>query len=142
MPVRRVRKQRVVLTGGQIEILAAADSRRTVAELARDLGRTTYGCLQAVRELTEAGLVEPPGREQSSRVTAPAGHVPSVPVPRAPAPRATPILGPAPSDPKPPLLLPLRRRSRQIVPVIEADRWEQVDVNLLVRVRAGLEELE
>ncbi|WP_040798126.1 winged helix-turn-helix domain-containing protein [Nocardia higoensis] len=178
VPVRRVRRQRVVLTAGQTEILAAADARRTVTEIARDLGRTTYGCLQAVRELTEAGLIEPPGRERGTatpppgvraapgavapdvpepevvvpEASAPAASAPEVAAPESPAPDVVvpavtatggaPILSPAPSDPKPPLLLPFRRRSRQIVPVIEADRWEQVDVNLLVRVRAGLEELE
>ncbi|MEU5992032.1 hypothetical protein ABZ806_23940 [Spirillospora sp. NPDC047418] len=63
VPVRRVRRQRVILTGVQAEILLNADGRRTPARLARDLGRTAFGCLLAVRGLAAASLVEtgPPG---------------------------------------------------------------------------------
>lgn len=138
VPVRRVRRQRVVLTAGQTEILAAADARRSVTEIARDLGRTTYGCLQAVRQLTETGLIEPPAPHP--------GPVPPPAVVRAPPVAATtvdpPHPGPAQAESNVPLLLPFRRRSRQLVPILEADPWEPVDVNLLVRVRAGLEELK
>ncbi|GAA1859622.1 hypothetical protein [Actinomadura bangladeshensis] len=58
VPVRRVRRQRVILTGVQAEILLNADGRRTPARLARDLGRTAFGCLLAVRGLAAASLVE------------------------------------------------------------------------------------
>ncbi|WP_176611524.1 hypothetical protein [Actinomadura sp. WMMB 499] len=57
VPVRRVRRQRVFLTGLQAEILLNADGRQTPAELARDLGRTVFGCLLAVRGLAAASLV-------------------------------------------------------------------------------------
>ncbi|NVI86954.1 hypothetical protein [Actinomadura sp. BRA 177] len=62
VPVRRVRRQRVILTGVQAEILLNADGRRTPARLARDLGRTAFGCLLAVRGLAAASLVrtDPP----------------------------------------------------------------------------------
>ncbi|MFA1548892.1 hypothetical protein [Actinomadura chokoriensis] len=62
VPVRRVRRQRVILTGVQAEILLNADDRRTPARLARDLGRTAFGCLLAVRGLAAASLVrtDPP----------------------------------------------------------------------------------
>ncbi|WP_067472451.1 hypothetical protein [Actinomadura hibisca] len=63
VPVRRVRRQRVLLTGLQTELLVNADGRRTPPELARDLGRTAFGCLLAVRALAGAGLVEPPPPE-------------------------------------------------------------------------------
>ena len=60
MPVRRMRRQRVILTGLQAEVLLNADDRRTPAELARDLGRTRYGCLLAVRGLAASGLLKTP----------------------------------------------------------------------------------
>ncbi|RKS79542.1 hypothetical protein BZB76_1013 [Actinomadura pelletieri DSM 43383] len=57
VPVRRVRRQRVILTGVQTEILINADGRRTPAELARHLGRTAFACLLAVRGLAAASLI-------------------------------------------------------------------------------------
>lgn len=56
-PVRRIRRQRVILTGLQAEMLLNADERRTPADLARDLGRPAYGCLLAVRALAAAELI-------------------------------------------------------------------------------------
>ena len=58
VPVRRVRRQRVILTGAQAELLLNADGRRTPGRLARDLGRTAFGCLLGVRGLAAAGLIE------------------------------------------------------------------------------------
>ncbi|NKZ06869.1 DUF4388 domain-containing protein [Actinomadura latina] len=85
VPVRRVRRQRVILTGVQAEILLNADGRRTPARLARDLGRTAFGCLLAVRGLAAASLVrtEPPERS-----AAPAGPVGEPPAEWAPPDRA------------------------------------------------------
>ncbi|MGW1737526.1 hypothetical protein ACWCPQ_01820 [Nocardia sp. NPDC001965] len=117
VPVRRIRRRRVMLTGGQAEVLAAADNRRSVTGIARDLGRTAYGCLEAVRDLTVAGLIEPP------LVAVATGADPADPGPE-----------PAP-DP------PLRRRIRHATPVPEGDEWEPVDQELLVRLRAALEDL-
>lgn len=114
VPARRVRRQRVVLTAGQAEVLAAADTGRSVSGIARDLGRTTYGCLVAVRDLTAAGLIEPP--------------VPVV--------MTGPVIATdAESTPR------LRRRMRPAVSVPVPDRWEPVDRDVLVRLRAALEEL-
>ncbi|MFC9895288.1 hypothetical protein ACFVMC_16510 [Nocardia sp. NPDC127579] len=62
-PVGRIRRHRVLLTGHQTEVLAVADGRRSVTGIAEQLGRTSYGCLAAVRELTAAGLIEPPARD-------------------------------------------------------------------------------
>ncbi|MET8777568.1 hypothetical protein ABZV58_21410 [Nocardia sp. NPDC004654] len=184
VPVRRVRRRQVVLTAGQAEVLAAADTQRSITGIARDLGRTTYGCLEAVRELTAAGLIKPPspvvdrGRhtahwgagfepysgsqgartdtrngkhakmtgpgatELATRTGAPAGgrvieiespagdfgcareDEPSAPIPRI-------------SDPTAP---PLRRRVRSALPPT-AEQWEPVDRDVLVRLRAALEEL-
>ncbi|WP_162958090.1 hypothetical protein [Nocardia yunnanensis] len=121
VPVRRVRRRRVVLTGGQAEVLAAADARRPVTGLAELLGRTTYGCLLAVRELTAAGLIEPPAALAPTRPIAPA---------RAETVGAAPDLVP-----------PLRRRMRQAEAVAVTDRWEPPDRDMLVRLRAALEEL-
>ncbi|MCA2209898.1 hypothetical protein [Nocardia rosealba] len=59
-PTHRARRKRTVLTVGQADVLAAADNHRTIADIARELGRTTYGCLVAVRDLTRAGLIEAP----------------------------------------------------------------------------------
>ncbi|MEV6556182.1 hypothetical protein AB0M22_10755 [Nocardia sp. NPDC051756] len=111
VPVRRGRRRRVVLTGGQAEVLAAADTRRSVTGIGDYLGRTTYGCLVAVRELTTAGLIEAP------TPVSPAGPPPT-PVPAGP---------------------PRRRRARPPAPVPAADRWKP-DADLLVRLRAALED--
>ncbi|MBO2452006.1 hypothetical protein J4573_33310 [Actinomadura barringtoniae] len=58
VPVRRVRRQRVILTGLEAEILINADGRRTPVELAHHLGRSAFACLLAVHELAAASLVE------------------------------------------------------------------------------------
>ncbi|WP_040836548.1 hypothetical protein [Nocardia brevicatena] len=120
VPVRRVRRRRVVLTGSQAEILAAADTRRSVSGIARELGRTAYGCLEAVRDMTVAGLIEPP-------TDAP---VPAVDT-SVTEPEAVAEYG----------LLP-QRRGRHAAPVPESDEWEPVDRDLLVRLRAALEDRE
>ncbi|MEU0541476.1 hypothetical protein [Nocardia sp. NPDC005978] len=123
VPVRRVRTQRVVLTGGQAEVLAAADSRRSITGIAHELGRTTFGCLQAVRDLTAVGLIVEPARAGST--PAPLVMTDSVVVtPAAAAPAGLP-----------------RRRARQSAAVTAAERWQPVDRDVLVRVRAALEEL-
>lgn len=117
VPVRRIRRRRVLLTGSQAEVLAAADNRRSVTGIARDLGRTAYGCLEAVRDLTVAGLIEPPAGTPASAAGAPAA---------GPADAAEP---------------PLRRRVRNATPVPDGDEWEPVDQELLTRLRAALEDL-
>ncbi|RDI52951.1 DUF4388 domain-containing protein [Nocardia mexicana] len=124
VPVRHVRRRRVVLTAGQTEVLSAADTRRHITGIAHDLGRTTYGCLTAVRELTASGLIEPP-------VIVP-GPVNGQAVRDDPA---TP--GPATPGPGP----PLRRRVPSTAPVAAGDRWEPVDRDVLLRLRTALEEL-
>ncbi|GAA2130140.1 hypothetical protein [Actinomadura napierensis] len=92
VPVRRVRRQRVILTGLQAEILLNADDRRTPAELARDLGRTAFACLLAVRGLAAAALV----RTQRHRGgTAPP---PAAPPPAAPSASWVQPTGWAPAD--------------------------------------------
>ncbi|MFJ4650391.1 hypothetical protein ACIP5Y_03840 [Nocardia sp. NPDC088792] len=130
VPIRRVRRRRVVLTGGQAEVLAAADARRSIAGIARDLGRTTYGCLLAVRELTAAGLVEPPvvvvlPDPVRAVLSEPVLPDPVLSVPTRPESQAP----------------PLRRRVRQATSVAVPDRWEPPDRDVLVRLRAALEEL-
>ncbi|MBH0776249.1 hypothetical protein [Nocardia bovistercoris] len=130
VPIRGRHRRRPPLPGGQAEVLAAADSERTVAAIARDLGRTTYGCLVAVRDLTEAGLIEHPRivrrvRRSSSPSLPPSS--PSLPSSDAPMSATTPSL-------------PLPRRNRDAVERIP-DRWEPVDRGMLVRVLAALEEL-
>ncbi|MFC5746062.1 hypothetical protein [Actinomadura rugatobispora] len=60
VPVRRVGRQRVVLTAVEAEILLNADGRRAPADLARDLGRSAFDCLLAVRRLAAAGMLRPP----------------------------------------------------------------------------------
>ncbi|HEU5025662.1 MAG TPA: hypothetical protein VFV01_12145, partial [Spirillospora sp.] len=88
VPVRRVRRQRVILTGLQAEILLNADGRRTPAELARDLGRTAFACLLAVRGLAAAALLR-------TRPHDPAAAPDPAP---APGPEAEPPAGWAPAD--------------------------------------------
>ncbi|UAK34835.1 hypothetical protein K8O92_13965 [Nocardia asteroides] len=130
VPVRRVRRRRVVLTGGQAEVLAAADGRRSVAGIGRELGRTTYGCLVAVRDLTAAGLIEPP-----VPASAPTAAEPVVPGPVATEPEAAaPVIAP-------PGRLPRRRGRHAAAPIPAADRPEPPDRDLLVRLQAALEEL-
>ncbi|WP_225726631.1 MULTISPECIES: hypothetical protein [unclassified Nocardia] len=114
VPVHRIRRRRLVLTGGQVEVLAAADARRTIAALARELGRTTYGCLLAVRALTAAGLIEPP---LPAAIT-------------EPAPPARPETERLP-----------RRHARHAAPDPVPNRWAPVDHNTLIRLRAALEGL-
>ncbi|WP_433731633.1 hypothetical protein ACQP0C_06875 [Nocardia sp. CA-129566] len=127
VPVRRVRRRRVALTGGQTEVLAAADGRRSVAGIARDLGRTSYGALVAVRELTAAGLIEPP-----DLAPVPAGW--SEPISHAAT--AVAVTGPR-------QFLPRRVRQPVSAPATAPapDSWEPVDRDLLIRLRAALEEL-
>ncbi|MBB5912555.1 hypothetical protein BJY24_001422 [Nocardia transvalensis] len=123
IPVRRVRRRRVVLTASQVEMLSAADTRRTITVIARDLGRTTFACLMAVRDLTAAGLVEPP-----VLLPGPADDeaAPDHPPNHAPAQAPT---------------TPLRRRVPSMTQVPVQDRWEPVDRDVLIRLRAALEEL-
>lgn len=130
VPVCRLRRRRVVLSGSQAEVLAAADARRSVAAIAGDLGRTTYGCLVAVRELTAAGLVEP-----AVAVPDPARAPTAVERARAELVSAAAATGPFVRQPS---SLP-RRRARPAVPT--PDRWEPVDRDVLIRLRAALEEL-
>ncbi|MDO3647505.1 hypothetical protein [Nocardia mangyaensis] len=182
VPARRVRRNRVVLTGNQAEVLAAADTRRSVAEIARDLGRTTYGCLVAVRDLTAAGLIEAPEPIETVAVTETVGAIETVPVPRtgrhlALAPE--PVEGPVRqrhSAPEPPAVPVLPKRipaggagvicpprvgghgrhavdeeataavrpcgNPAVATPYEPERWQQVDREVLIRLRAALEELE
>ncbi|MGW5435900.1 hypothetical protein [Nocardia asteroides] len=178
VPARRVRRNRVVLTGGQAEVLAAADERRSVADIARDLGRTTYGCLVAVRELTSAGLITEPDRAAAQPapddVRPPGRHLSLAPAPaedtgrhRQPIaavtgmpalPRRVPsALGGGPTA-RPPqsgtgeragrhavdeeAAAPAWRRGNQPgAAPYEPERWRQVDREVLIRLRAALEEL-
>ncbi|TYK50392.1 transcriptional regulator [Actinomadura decatromicini] len=73
VPVRRVRRQRVILTGVQAEILLNADGRRTPADLAAHLGRTAFGCLLAVRGLAAASLLRTEHQSTRRRPPAPSG---------------------------------------------------------------------
>ncbi|MFF0501028.1 hypothetical protein ACFYU5_31840 [Nocardia aobensis] len=126
LPVRRVRRRRVALSGGQTEVLATADGRRTVADIARELGRTSYGCLVAVRDLTVAELIQPADVTRSPAASAP-------PSPAQPS--------PPPSEPA--VAPPLVRRRRSVTSVASQEHWESpVDIDVLVRLRAALEELE
>jgi hypothetical protein len=129
VPVRRVRRRRLVLTGGQAEVLAAADARRSVAGIGRELGRTTYGCLVAVRDLTAAGLIEPP-----AGISVPVAARPVAPEPVTDEPVAVAAVSADPGR------LP-RRRGRHSAPVPVAERSEPPDRDLLVRLQAALEEL-
>ncbi len=190
VPARRVRRHRVVLTGGQAEVLAAADERRSIAEIARDLGRTTYGCLVAVRDLTTAGLIQEPDPAAAEPVVAPAvadapqsspavrhltlapapvedtgrhrhsaPEVPSTGVPALPR-RVPPALGGG-GTARPPrpvyagtgertgrhavdeeATAPARHRGHRTgAAPYEPERWRQVDRDVLIRLRAALEEL-
>ncbi|MEV7809019.1 hypothetical protein AB0O28_39310 [Microbispora sp. NPDC088329] len=56
-PLRRIPGTHALLTRLQWELLLAADSTATPADLARRLGRPAYSTLLAVRELAAAGLV-------------------------------------------------------------------------------------
>ncbi|MFC4376559.1 hypothetical protein ACFO5K_20910 [Nocardia halotolerans] len=106
-PARRAPRKRVVLTAGQAEVLAAADAERSIAEIARDLGRTTYGCLVAVRDLTAANLIEPPAPRrrpatgESVEAPTPGRHLRAAEA-LTPggdlAPAETPRRGPAPAE--------------------------------------------
>ncbi|MEV6274884.1 hypothetical protein [Nocardia sp. NPDC051832] len=132
VPVQRIRRHRVVLTGHQAEVLATADARRTVTAIAGDLGRTSYGCLVAVRELTAAGLIEQPVTKK----------VAAAPIPKRasakPALTGSALTGPA----RPGQLTLPRRRTRREPSAPVPDRWETADRDLLIRLRAALKELD
>ncbi|WP_067534143.1 hypothetical protein [Nocardia crassostreae] len=125
VPVRRARRRRVLLAGGQAEVLTAADARRSVAAIAHDLGRTTYGCLVAVRDLTAAGLIEPPGAVRIPVVMAES-------MVTEPVSADTAVTGPRPLA---------RRRVRQTVQQPAPEQWEPADRDVLIRLRAALEQL-
>ncbi|GAA2270358.1 hypothetical protein GCM10010402_28100 [Actinomadura luteofluorescens] len=117
VPVRRVTRQRVILTGLQAEILLNADGRRTPPQLARELGRTVFACLLAVRGLAAASLLRigPP----DGFGAAPVREAPAAPVRDAPA---APVRDDVPAGWAP------------------AD-WAPADHDLLVRLHAALVEL-
>jgi hypothetical protein len=147
--VRRMLRHRTVLTGGQAQVLGAADARRSIAAIARDLGRTTYGCLLAVRELTAFGLVEEPTAATTSvrlptspaTVAGPAAN--AVPVGgTVRTAGAAPVTETLPATRMPPAAVALpRRRPRRDGAAPNPDSWNPVDRDLLVRLRAALEEL-
>ncbi|MFF7636108.1 transcriptional regulator [Kitasatospora sp. NPDC008050] len=126
------------------EILEHADGRRTPAELARLLGRSSYATVLEVRRLAAAGLVAtPPAAPSGSSAAGPVERPPR-PVPPLPAPAL-----PAPALPAPPLPdehpLPLPHRTRgaprcRAVPA--ADHPPSVhapEIALLLRIRTALE---
>ncbi|MFD3748247.1 hypothetical protein [Nocardia sp. NPDC058633] len=164
VPARRIKRNQVVLTGSQAEVLAAADTRRSIAEIARDLGRTTYGCLVAVRELTAAGLIETPEpavpAEQPQRgrhlalAPDPAEHAMSTvstpPVPTLPrripgsAGPTRPLAGPGAPHGRHAIdeeATATARHRGNLSSAAEPERWRQVDRETLIRLRAALEEL-
>lgn len=67
-PVRRLHRQRVILTGLQAELLLNADGRKTPSELARELGRTRFGCTLAVRGLVASALARAPEPQEGVRM--------------------------------------------------------------------------
>ncbi|MFJ1753962.1 hypothetical protein [Kitasatospora sp. NPDC088134] len=97
-------------------LLAAADGSRTVPELARLLGRSTFGTLLDVRQLAAAGLL-------TARPSAPAAFDPPPAAVPEPAPPAAPL---------PEVLLPPGPRSYDP---------SDPEVGLLLRLRAALEAL-
>ncbi|MCD0449891.1 hypothetical protein LO762_11925 [Actinocorallia sp. API 0066] len=115
-PLRRVSRQRVILTGLQAEILLNADGRKTPSGLARELGRTRFGCVLAVRGLVASALVRPPGSDDGG-ARAEDG---------APAPR----IGGAP-----------RWESQPRDGAFPA-KWAHADLELLARLHDALRELE
>ncbi|MFC8044226.1 hypothetical protein [Nocardia sp. NPDC057353] len=133
VPVRRVRRRRVVLTGGQTEVLAIADGHRTIASIARSLGRTAYGVLEAVRELTAAELIEHPVVLPEPLVT----ETPTLPVAAL-----TMTPAPLPAPPALPVTALPRRVAQPVEPLAPYDRLEPVDAEVLVRLKAALEELQ
>ncbi|WP_106401141.1 hypothetical protein [Actinocorallia populi] len=111
-PVRRLHRQRVVLTGLQAELLLNADGRKTPSELARELGRTRFGCTLAVRGLVASALARAPEPEEGVRM--PRRHPGGAPR------RALPVTSGAPSRP----------------------RWAEADPGLLALLQDALRELE
>lgn len=162
VPARRVKRNQVVITGSQAEVLAAADTRRSIADIARDLGRTTYGCLVAVRDLTTAGLIETPEpirTEQPQRgrhlalAPEPADHrsstlsttsVPTLPrrIPGSAGPtRFQQETGARAGRHAIDEEATATARHRGDQGRAEPERWRQVDRETLIRLRAALEEL-
>ncbi|ROO84671.1 hypothetical protein EDD29_2198 [Actinocorallia herbida] len=111
-PVRRLRRQRVILTGLQMEILLNADGRKTPSGLARELGRTRFGCTLAVRGLVASALVREP-EPAAGGDPAPRGRIGGAPLRDQGAP---PFGGPT--------------------------KWADVDLALLTQLHDALRELE
>jgi hypothetical protein len=112
VPIRRLQRQRVILTGLQTELLLNADDRSTPEDLARALGRTRYGCTLAVGGLVASALIEVPSASEGVRV--PRRHVGGQP----------------------------RRTVRTALPDAEEPKWATVDLGLLGRLQDALRELE
>ncbi|MER8184220.1 transcriptional regulator [Kitasatospora sp. NPDC094015] len=107
-------------------VLEAADGLRTPAEIARLLGRSTFGTVLDIRHLAAGGLIE-----SAAPVPEPA-PAPSFPPVTVPPPRAAP----EPSPAAPQVLLP--SRPHPTAPVLFHDPSDP-HVALLLRIRAGLE---
>ncbi|MEO5874059.1 MAG: hypothetical protein ABIS86_11975 [Streptosporangiaceae bacterium] len=112
LPVRRLHRQRVILTGLQTELLLNADDRLTPPGLARLLGRTRFGCILAVRGLVASELLQAPAAPKGARV-----------------PRRR-VGGAA------------RRTVHTATPATDQPTWAPVDVSLLGRLQDALRELE
>jgi hypothetical protein len=112
VPVRRLHRQRVILTGLQTELLLNADDKLTPADLARSLGRTRYGCTLAVRGLAASGLVQIPPAPEGGRV--PRRRVGGQP----------------------------RRTVHAATSTPDQPKWATVDMSLLGRLQDALRELE
>ncbi|MFF0310817.1 hypothetical protein ACFYSC_25595 [Streptosporangium sp. NPDC004379] len=165
VPLARIPAQRVVLTSLQWEVLVAADSAATPAELARRLGRPAYSVLLAVRRLAAAGLLrvpepgERPGVAPVSGTGAPASRIPQAPSPpQTPRASQAPSLPQKPQTPSAPPALPRRPKTTGepraggeprdgAAGGTASARWlpaatgDPADVNLLIRLRNALEAL-
>ncbi|MGW0067037.1 hypothetical protein ACWDUI_06170 [Streptosporangium sandarakinum] len=163
VPLARIPAQRVVLTSLQWEVLVAADSVATPAELARRLGRPAYSVLLAVRRLAAAGLLRVP--EAGGRPgAAPIGTGTPAPAPQTPQSPQSPQTSPVPQTPQSsqtpsaPPALPRRPKTtgepraggeprEGAVGSAASARWlpsatgDPADVNLLIRLRNALEAL-
>ncbi|MFG2002469.1 hypothetical protein ACGFNU_25270 [Spirillospora sp. NPDC048911] len=124
IPVHRVRRQRVILTGLEAEILLNADGRRTPVDLAHHLGRPAFACLLAVHDLAAASLLQGEAVPATCHRRAGRGFGTAVP-----------------DHSEPHHAEPGRAVLERAGPGRGGPDWEPPDLALLTRLRAALEDL-
>ncbi|MFC4014979.1 hypothetical protein ACFOY2_47740 [Nonomuraea purpurea] len=119
----------VTLTRVQWEVVVGADHKATPLELAKQIGRSGYSVLLAVRQLAAAGLLAAPdpGRATSAE--------------KGPAPSTEPEAGRLPKRARHPYARPPHDPGAAAQPLGPPVTGDPTDLALLMRLKKALEEL-